>query len=417
MKTTSETRGTRRSHLVLATLFVATFAMGSAELLVVGLLDLIAADLGVSLSATGGALTANALGLAIGGPALTLLTTRFDRRTVLISAMSLFVIANLAVVLSGGVGLLIAARFVAGAVQGVFIAAGFVAAMSVASPGRQGRAISVVISGFAVSTAVGVPLGTLLGQALGWRGSFVAVLVLATLALVAVVALAPSVPGTSGQQGQARYAFAPRVLAVLVLHFLLFAALFAAMTYIVPFLGAVTGVSGSLVGVFLLVYGVATAVGAIGGGRFADSNAARTLIVGSVGVAASLSVLYLVGSFAILAAVALFALGLFAMATGPSLQFRVVSLAGPGGALASSLPVSAVNVGIAFGSLAGGVAINGGDAAIAVITGLVIAVIAIPVAWATSHLNPPTDHRPTAPSRDSAPTPDHLNARPEMETS
>jgi DHA1 family inner membrane transport protein len=405
MKTTSQTRGTRRAHLVLTTLFVGTFAMGSAELLVVGLLDLIADDLGVSLSATGGALTANALGLALGGPVLTLLTTRFDRRIVLISAMSAFVVANLAVVLSGGIGLLVAARLVAGAVQGVFIAAGFVTAMSVAAPGRQGRAISVVISGFAVSTAVGVPLGTLLGQALGWRGSFVAVLVLATLALVAVVVLAPSVPGTSGPQGQARYAFAPRVLAVLVVHFLLFAALFAAMTYVVPFLGAVTGVTGSLVGVFLLVYGVATAVGAIGGGRFADSNAAATLIAGSVGVAAALLVLHLVGGVAVLAAAALFALGLFAMATGPSVQFRVVSLAGPGGALASSLPVSAINVGIAFGSFAGGVAIRGGDASAAIITGLVIAAIAVPVAWATSRLDPPADHPPIVPSRSAAPTP------------
>ena len=92
-------------------------------------------------------------------------------------------------------------------------------------------------------------------------------------------------------------------------------------------------------------------MGSFGGGRFADSNAGRTLIVGSIGVAASLLTLYLVGAIAVLVALALLASGVFAMGMAPSLQYRVVSLAGPGGAFAQSLPASAANLGIAFGSL------------------------------------------------------------------
>jgi DHA1 family inner membrane transport protein len=179
------------------------------------------------------------------------------------------------------------------------------------------------------------------------------------------------------------------VLAVLVLNFLVFAALFAALTYIVPFLQSVTGVSGTLISVFLLVYGVATAVGSFGGGRFADTNAARTLIVGTVGVAVSLVALYLAGAIALLTALALLALGLFGFGMAPSLQYRVVALAGPGGALAQSLPASAINLGIAFGSLAGGVAVGSFTSSAAVITGLILALMAIPVAWATSFLQPP----------------------------
>jgi MFS transporter, DHA1 family, inner membrane transport protein len=217
-----------------------------------------------------------------------------------------------------------------------------------------------------------------------------AIVVLSILALVATPAVVPSVPGTvGGAGGQAGYAFAPRVLAVLVLHVLVFASVFAALTYIVPFLQDVTDVSGGLVSVFLLAYGVATAVGSFGGGRFADRNAARTLVVASVGVAVSLAALHLLGASAFLAALALLALGLFGMGMTPSLQYRVVSLAGPGGALAQSLPASAVNVGIAFGSFAGGVAIGTSTASAAVLTGLVISVIAVGVAWATSFLTPP----------------------------
>jgi MFS transporter, DHA1 family, inner membrane transport protein len=166
--------------------------------------------------------------------------------------------------------------------------------------------------------------------------------------------------------------------------------------YIVPILQSVAGVSGALISVFLLAYGVATAVGSFGGGRFADRNAARTLIVASIGVAASLLALYLGGAIAVLAGAAFVALGLFGMGMAPSLQYRVVSLAGPGGELAQSLPASAVNVGIAFGSFAGGVAIGTFTASSAVLTGLVIAVIAIVVAWATSNLTPPVAEKATS---------------------
>jgi MFS transporter, DHA1 family, inner membrane transport protein len=379
-----------KANLVLATLFLGMFVLGSAELLVVGVLNLIAADLQISIPTAGTLVTAYALGLAIGGPLLTALTIRLNKRTVLVGALVLFILGNLVAVLTTSYGLFLAARVGAGAFQGLFIAAAFVAGTAVVPPERMGRAMSVVFSGVAVSAALGVPLGTLVGQALGWRGSFVAIVVLSVIALIAGLVLVPSVPSTGGGAGdQARYAFAPRVLAVLVLNVLVFASLFAALTYIVPFLESVTGVSGPLISVFLLAYGVATAVGSFGGGRFADRNAARTLVVATAGTAVSLLALYLVGTIAVLVALVLVAWGLFAFGMVPSLQYRVVSLAGSGGALAQSLPASAANLGIAFGSLAGGAAIGAFTASSAVLTGLVIAVIAVVVAWATGFLTPP----------------------------
>jgi DHA1 family inner membrane transport protein len=389
-----------RTNLVLAALFFGTFVLGTAELIVVGVLDLIAADLRVSVPVAGTLVTANALGIALGGPILTALTMRLNKRAVLIGALGLFILATLAQVMTVDYPLFLAARAVAGATQGLFIAAGFAAAISVTPPERMGRAISVVISGVAVSAATGVPLGSLVGQALGWRGTFAAIAALAVVCLAAVVTLVPSVPTAAGggAAGQARYAFAPRVLAVLGLNFLVFAALFAALTYLVPFLHSVTGISGAVTSIFLLVYGVATAVGSFGGGRFADADAARTLLVGTIGVAGSLLALYLLGGVAFLAALALVALGLFGFGLAPSLQYRVVSLAGPGGQLAQSLPASAINLGIAFGSAAGGVAIGTSTASAAVITGLILAAISITAAWATSNLKPPSINMTTEPA-------------------
>jgi len=383
-------RSSTRVNLALATLFLGTFVLGCAEMLVVGMLDLIAADLRVSIAAAGALLTAQALGMAVGGPILTALTIKLDKRTVLVSALGVSLVANLVLVLTADYGLSIAARGLAGAAQGLFMAAGFAVGISLVPVERTGRAMSVVISGFAVSSAVGVPLGTLVGQLLGWRGSFTAVVVLAGIALAATLGVIPSVRSTGGGVGkQVRHAFAPRVHAVLGLSFLAFAGLAAFFTYVVPFLQSVTGISGAMVSVFLMAYGVATAVGTFGGGRFADANAARTLIVGTSGVAVSLAALYLLGGIAFLAALALFAVGLFGMGMAPSLQYRVVELAGPGGQLAQSLPASAANLGIAFGSVAGGLAIGSSTASAAAVTGLIIAVISIGAALATNFLNPP----------------------------
>jgi DHA1 family inner membrane transport protein len=339
--------------------------------------------------------TGYALGLAIGGPILTALTIRLNKRTVLCGTLCLSIACNLVVALSTSYDLTLVARTLTGAFAGLFDATAFAVGIAVVPPARAGRALAVVISGVAVSAAVGVPLGTLLGHALGWRGSYTAIVALIAITLVATVAVVPSVPSSGGGVGdQAKYAFAPRVLAVLVLCALVFGSTFAALTYIVPFLQDVTGVSTSLVSVFLLIYGVAAAVGSFGGGRFADWDAGRTLVIGTVGAAGSLASLYLFGTNPFLVAVLLLALGVFSMGLGPSLQYRVVALAGPGDELAQSLPASAINLGIAFGSFAGGVAIGAFTTSAAVLTGLAIAFIAVPVAWATNRLSPPSGTTP-----------------------
>ena len=179
------------------------------------------------------------------------------------------------------------------------------------------------------------------------------------------------------------------MLAVLAFAMLVFAGIQSALTYLVPFLDEVSGVSGSAVSIFLLAYGVATAVGSFGGGRFADANAARTLVVGTIGVTASLAAMAVFGASPLVVAVAVLGTGLFGMGMAPSMQHRVVSLAGPGAPLASSLPASAVNVGIAAGSFAGGAAIDRAGIAAAVVTGAVIAALAVIAAWATSYLKAP----------------------------
>ncbi|TDE91741.1 MFS transporter [Occultella glacieicola] len=382
--------------LVLGVLFAGTLVMGSAEVLVMGMLDLMSADLDVPVSAVGALVSANALGIAIGGPLLTFVTARADRRRVLLAAMAVFTGLNLLPVLGAGLESFVAARVMIGAVEGLFIAASITTATSIVPPARAGRAMAVVISGFAVSGAVGMPLGRLLGEALGWRWSFLAVVLAGAGVLLVALLVVPRTPtgGGAGMLGQVRSAFAPRVLAVLAVGVLLFAGVQAALTYLVPFLNGVAGVFGHWVGLCLMGFGVAAAVGSFGGGWFADAGAARALIIGAIGVAASLVAMLLWGSTPAVAVLAVLAVGLCAAGITTPWQHRVEHLAGPGVVLAASLPASAGNLGDAIGAFAGGRAIDAGGLPAALLTAAVLAAIAVAVAVASRSIRPAASVRP-----------------------
>lgn len=390
---TTHTRTPTGTTAVLSVLFAGAFMMGTSDELVFGMLDLISAGLAISVPSAGALVTANALGLMIGGPLLTLLTTRLDRRAVVLAATAAFVALNLTPVLTESYAVFLGSRVLVGAVQGVFIAAAITTATSLVPPERTGRAMAVVISGFATASAFGLPLFTLLGQTMGWRTSFGAVVVTGLVVLLAQVAVLPSVPTVVESRAvgqQLRHALAPRVLAVLALCCLLFSAVQSAWTYLVPYLGEVTGVTGVAVTAFLLLYGVASLIGSAAGGRFADANAGRTLVVGTLALGMALLGMYLFGGSPVAMAVTVLCVGL-CMGTAPALQHRVETLAGPGAPLASSLPVSAVYAGIAIGSAAGGKAIELAGLPAAVLTGAAIAMVAVGVAVASGRLQPAAD--------------------------
>jgi DHA1 family inner membrane transport protein len=345
----------------------------------------------ISIGTAGTLVTAYALGISIGGPALTAMSMRFGRRRLLWLSLATYVAGNVLAVVAVDFGMLLVARVLTGALHGLFIGVAFAVAAALVPPERMGRAISVVFGGIAVSTALGVPLGTLIGQELGWQAAFVAIVVLGIVALAAALVFVPSIEnsGMGGFAAQARHALAPRVLAVLGVGFLVMGGQFAALTYLAPFLERVTGISGGLIGVFLLAYGVANAVGTFTGGRFADRGAAATLVVANVLLIVAIGTLYLAGSTPIVVALALGLWGLVGFGLVPSLQYRVVSLAGPGKDLAATLPTSAVTAGIAAGALIGGWALTRGGVDSAVLAASVMCAIALPATWATGWLRAP----------------------------
>ena len=373
-----------RSRRALRALALGAFAVGTTELVVVGILNLIAKHQGVSVSTAGQLVTAYALGIAVGAPVLTALTARLGRRFVLRLSLGAFVAGNVLAAVATTFHMLLLARVVTGSVHGLFIGVASVIAAGLVPPERRGQAISIVFGGIAVATVVGVPIGTLIGQSLGWRAAFALVIILGTAALVASMIFVPPIAPSGGGnvRSQARAAFNPRVLAVLGVGLVIFSAQFSAFTYLTPFLARATGVSGGLVSVFLLIFGLAAAAGTMLGGRAADRNAPRTLLVTNVALVVVLAALIAVRATPILVAVLLGAWGLSLFGLVPALQLRIITLAGPGSDLAATLGASAVNAGIAIGSLLGGAVLATHGATAPVVVALTLSALAVPATWA-----------------------------------
>lgn len=389
--TSTTTHGPQRHGAALGALALGAFVIGSAELVVIGILNLVAGDTAVSISTAGLLVTCYALGISIGGPIVTALTTRLDRRLLLRLSLAIFVAGNLLAVLAASFEMLVLARVITGSVHGLFVGVASMVAAALVPPDQKGQALSMVFGGIAVATVVGVPLGTLIGQALGWQAAFVAIVILGVAALAATLAFVPAVPG-SGQGGfaaQARFAFAPRVLAMLGVGLLLLGGQFTAFTYLAPYLEEITGISGGLVSAFLLAYGIASAIGTIAGGRAADRNATTTLVAANGLLVLAMGALYLVGSTPVLAVLALAAWGFVGFGLVPALQLRVITLAGPGADLAATLGASAVNAGIAGGSLIGAWAVADAGVETPLVAGAAIIAVALPATWASRFLVPP----------------------------
>ncbi len=352
--------------LALLALTLGAYAIGTTEFVIVGLIPTIAADLGVSLPSAGLLVSLYALGVAVGAPVLTALTGRVPRKTLLVALMVLFTLGNVIAWMAPGYGSLIVARVLTGLAHGVFFSIGSIIATSVVPKEKAASAIAIMFTGLTVALVTGVPLGTFIGQHLGWRATFLAVAALGVIALIGSLLFVPrnlqrSEPATFGQQ--LAVLAQPRLLLVYAITALGYGGTFLSFTYLASILQDVSGFSANAVSGVLLVYGVSVAIGNLWGGRLADRRGpvpALTLIFALL--AAVLFVLTFTAYNSWLVLLTLLALGAVAFGNVPGLQVYVVKQAqrfAPQAAdVASGLNIAAFNVGIAFGASLGGLVVD-----------------------------------------------------------
>ena len=347
-------------------LTLGAFAIGTTEFVIVGLIPTIAADLHVSLPSAGLLVSLYALGVAVGAPVLTALTGRVPRKALLVALMLLFTVGNLIAWMAPGYGSLIVARVLTGLAHGVFFSIGSIIATSVVPKDKAASAIAIMFTGLTVALVTGVPLGTFIGQHLGWRATFLAVAALGVIALLGSLLFVPrdlprSAPATFGQQ------FAvlaqPRLLLVYAMTALGYGGTFLSFTFLAPILQDVSGFSANAVSAVLLVYGVSVAIGNLWGGRLADRRGpipALTLIFGLLALV--LLVLTFTAYNRWLVLLTVLALGAVAFGNVPGLQVYVVKQAQrfvpQATDVASGLNIAAFNIGIALGASLGGLVVD-----------------------------------------------------------
>lgn len=342
---------------------VVAFIMGTSELVVVGLLPELAATFEVPTATAGLLVTIYALGMMLGAPIMALATLRMPRRTALLAALVMFAASHVVTAFSSTIGIIITARFIAALANGTFWAVGAVVATDAAGPGSSARALSVMVSGFTLANVVGAPLGTALGQALGWQSPF---LLLAALTLGATVLVAkqvsverpPHVNIRSAVRAETAALKRPSIWLIYAATALVPGGLLATYSYVAPLLVDRAHVPAGVVPLALLCYGVGAVAGVVFAGRHGDHRPV-TVLAGAVAVQLLVLVaITLWGENGPVAIALLVFLGAAAMVTNPVLVALVVRAAGGANTLAVALSTSSFNIGIAFGSALGGAALS-----------------------------------------------------------
>ncbi|MEU1204472.1 MFS transporter [Nocardia sp. NPDC005825] len=358
----ADRNGLRRTGI----LALGTFAVGTDSFILAGFLPDVAGTLDVSLAGAGLAVTVFAATYALGSPVLATLTARLARRTLLVSALLVLALANLGSALAPAFGILLATRIVAALGAAAFTPNAAAVASALVPPRARARALAVVVGGLTVATALGVPLGDLLAERMGWRSALIGVAVVCAVAAAGVAAWVPALPGNPVVPLATRLAVLRdrSVAAVLPLTVLGMGAAYTGYAYAVPALGAL-GIGASDTAWVLGLYGVGAIAGNLSSGYATDRfgpvavlTSGYALMAGSLG---AMAVLASTGArLPVLVGVLALGWGAATWCQTPAQQHRLIAAAPAESGLVVALNASCIYLGIGAGSVLGGVTLGHG---------------------------------------------------------
>ncbi|MDN3483469.1 MFS transporter [Arthrobacter sp. APC 3897] len=385
----------KRASLAIFALAVGGFAIGTTEFAIMGLLQEMVTDLGISVPAGGHVISAYALGVVVGAPVLAAVGARMPRKKLAVGLMMLFAVGNLSSFFAPDYQWLLVSRFISGLPHGAFFGVAAVIAASLVAPTRRARAISMVMLGLSIANVVGVPFATWLGQLAGWRWMFVLVGLIGLLTVILMMRFVPHqaiLPGASIRRELGALRRVQVWLALLV-GTVGFGGFFAVYAYISPTMTNVAGFDTGLLPLIVGLYGLGNVVGNIAGGRLADRNVMGSIygiLAGTVLILASYAwlVQYKAGAL-----VLVFLVGTIGSMLVPPLQTRLLDVSPDAQSLASSLTHSALNMANALGALLGGLVIAWGwGYRSPAVVGAVLALMGLGIALISGRLdrkNPP----------------------------
>jgi MFS transporter, DHA1 family, inner membrane transport protein len=348
--------------IALIALSLAAFSVGTGEFVIAGILPILSADLGVSIPKTGLLVAVYAAAVAMGGPILAVLTAGLPRKPMIVVLLVCFTLGQAFCALAPTYFWLMAARIFVACCHGLFFGVASVAAIGLVPDHRRGMAMALFLGGITIANVFGIPFGTAIGDALGWRWTFGAIGVFGLIATLAVGALLPADQSQQASHTSVRTEIAALnhhqvYLSYLVIG-LVMAGILAFATYQVPLMITVTGVAPERTPIFLLISGIGSIVGMYAGGRAADWKLMPSLMAMLLAQLAMTALMFLAMHGAATMAIGMFFFGAISWTMNAPLQSRILSAARAAPNLAATLISTAYNIGIALGAWVGAVWID-----------------------------------------------------------
>ncbi|MFB4353715.1 MFS transporter [Microbacterium sp. LS_15] len=393
MNPSTESRGAAKWALL--SLAIGSFGIGMTEFVIMGLLPNIAGELlpGLwarsqedALGQAGWLISLYALGVVVGAPTIAGFVARFPRHRVMIGLALALTVFNALTVVLPTFELVGVSRFLAGLPHGAYFGIGALVAAEVMGPGNRAKGVAFILTGLTVANVVGVPLGTFLGQQWGWRAAFGVVALVFAIATICILLFVPEHPGTPGRTMRQELGVfrIPQVWFTLGIGSIGFGGFFAVYSYIAPLVTEVAGSPEWVVPIVLVLMGIGMTVGNLVGGHLADIDLRRTLLFGLAAMAGVFVLLALLSAWIVTLALLVLVVGFVSAALSPTIQTRLMDVAGDNQSIAAAINHSALNIGNSLGAFLGGVVIAVGwgftapswtGAALA-LAGLLIALIA-----------------------------------------
>lgn len=342
-------------------LTIVSFVVGMVELIIGGILDLVATDLGVSLGKAGFLITMFSLVFAISAPILLSLTSKVERKRLTLLALLVFLIGNAIAVISPSYSMLLLARIISASSGSLLVVLCVTIASNIVTEKYRARAIGVVFMGISASLVLGVPIGLMVGNSFGWRAPFILISILTMLSMTGVhffmdrIDPKPSIPIWK-QLGTLKNR---KVLFTQLTSFLFLAGHLTLYAYLTPFLKMKLGLDGTWVSIVYVIFGIAAVLGGGVGGILADRVGTKPTILSVIVVFALtiFSIPYTTFAFPLFLAVMVI-WSMLSWAITPALQSYLIESSPESSDIQQSLNNSALHFGIAFGSLIGGIVIE-----------------------------------------------------------
>ncbi|WP_099156670.1 MFS transporter [Virgibacillus ndiopensis] len=342
-------------------LMIVSFVVGMVELIIGGLLDLIAKDLHVSLGQVGLLITIFSFIFAIASPILLILTANVERKRLTLISLLIFLLGNIVTVFSPTYSILFTGRVISALSGALLIILCLTIAPTIVDHKYRGRAIGIVSMGVSASLVLGVPIGLTLGNAFSWRAPFVLITLLTMLSIIGVYFLMdrvepiPSIP----IKKQLATLKDRKILFAQATTFLFIAGHTTLYAYLTPYLKTVLGLEGNWVSIIYLIFGIAAVSGGGIGGTFADLfGTKRTILTSIIVFAVAIFTIPYITSVLAVFLVVLVIWGMMSWAISPAMQSYLIEASPETSAIQQSLNNSSLHLGIAIGSLIGGAVIE-----------------------------------------------------------